>query len=544
MPHGSLLRGCSTDSPYQQRRGCRHAAQPSHTTPRHARHRHTTTKHWRQMPQMGGQYPGPITIQQTQMRCVHEVQQTVHPSEPRLLQWGCRDAQRAYVHALCITGGLETDHELLPKNPTDTEARDSVIRLRDSVLSAAAAAEVVLPIYDPHGDNSTEAPDDEDRLFDREEALRHDDAIMDFHWNNMIPWSDIKDLRGTTCVQPPTRFRFAIQQAQHAFFESHHTPRSLLTQFGTSLEGANPQSYLETRLDLFWSEDWPALRALVRAECDVAATAQTRSKTKAEQTETRIRKVATLARAGEKRRALAAARNAPPVPVTRDIVQEIKGLYPVDPDPAIPLNNQITHIFYLPNRRIHPHHLEAYATSQRTRSAGNACRTLVRLRYPGRRRQYVLTSHGTHCHGHDPRRSPSIPTRVSSYAVGKTYRRTLTTPHDVVPTSACAQSGYSSQTSVSHRGGRCSPTRSGMQGWGQQDDQIHTVLCGGHPVACFGRFGLIGSLSERTQACNDVQSRTARPRTSHGILSMVHRIHHAPHALRRFICTHPSQQRN
>ena len=101
---------------------------------------------------------------------------------------------------------------------------------------------------------------------------------------------------------------------------------------------------LGTRLDLFWSEDWPALWALVRAECNVATLAQTRSKTKAEQTETRIRKVATLASAGEKCRALAAARNAPPVPVTRDIVQEIKGLYPVDSDPAVPLNNQITHI--------------------------------------------------------------------------------------------------------------------------------------------------------------------------------------------------------
>ena len=141
---------------------------------------------------MGGQYPGPIPIQQTQMRCVHEVQQTVYPRRTKTTTMGCRDAQRAYVHALCITGGLKTDHELLPKNPTDTEARDSVIRLRDSVLSAAAGAEVVLPIYDPHGDNSTEAPDDEDRLFDREEALRHDDAIMDFHWFNTIPWSDIK----------------------------------------------------------------------------------------------------------------------------------------------------------------------------------------------------------------------------------------------------------------------------------------------------------------------------------------------------------------
>ena len=38
-------------------------------------------------------------------------------------------------------------------------------------------------------------------------------------------------------------------------------------------------------------------------------------------------------RTGEKGRALAAARNAPPVPVTEQIVQEIKILYPADPEP-------------------------------------------------------------------------------------------------------------------------------------------------------------------------------------------------------------------
>ena len=285
------------------------------------------------------------------------------PGEPRLQQWGCRDAQRAYVHAQCIKGGLKTSHEFFPKNPTDTEAMDSVIRLRDSVLSAAAAAEVVLPTHEPHEDNSTVAPDDDDRLFDREEALRHDDAIMYFHWFSTISWTDITDLRGTTYVQPPTRFRFALQQAQHAILRAiiHHgpsTPNSepawkvlilsswlLLSRPAENASDVNCASYLENRLDLFWSEDWPALWALVRAECDVAILAQSRSKTKAEQTETRIRKVATLARAWEKGRASAAARNAPPVPVTRDIVKEIKGLYSVDPDPAVPLSNQIPHIF-------------------------------------------------------------------------------------------------------------------------------------------------------------------------------------------------------
>ena len=52
--------------------------------------------------------------------------------------------------------------------------------------------------------------------------------------------------------------------------------------------------------------------------------------------QSRIRKVATLARSAERGRALAAARNAPPVPVTEQIVQEIKSVYPTDPDPSAP----------------------------------------------------------------------------------------------------------------------------------------------------------------------------------------------------------------
>ena len=298
------------------------------------------------------------------------------PGEPRLQQWGCRDAQRSYVHDQCIKGGLKTSHEFFPKNSTDTEARDAVMRLRDSVLSAAEDAEVVLPICDPHEDNSTVAPDDEDRMFDREEALRLDDEIMDFHWFSSIPWTDIKDLRGTTYVQPPTRLRFALHHAQHAILRAimHHGPSSpnsepawkvlilsswlLLGRPAENASDANCANHMETRLDLFWSEEWPALWALVRAECDVATSTRKRTKTKAEQTETRIRKVATLARAGEKGRALAAARNAPPVPVTRDIVQEIKSFYPVDPDPAIPLSNQITNTFIFQIAECIPHTLK------------------------------------------------------------------------------------------------------------------------------------------------------------------------------------------
>ena len=267
------------------------------------------------------------------------------------------------MHAHCTKGGLNANHEFFPKNPKDVDAREAVVNLRNNLLSAAADAEVVLPIYDPHEDNSTMAPDDEDQTFDREEALRLDDEIMDFHWFSSISWTDIGDLRGTTYVQPPTRLKFALQQAQHAILRAimHHGPSSpdsesawkvlilsswlLLGRPAENASDTNCANYMEARLDLYWSEEWPTSWAMVRAECDVTTATQKRKRTKAEETETRIRKVATLAGAGEKGRALAAARNAPRVPVTGDIVQEITRLYPVDPDPAIPLKNQLTHIF-------------------------------------------------------------------------------------------------------------------------------------------------------------------------------------------------------
>ena len=54
----------------------------------------------------------------------------------------------------------------------------------------------------------------------------------------------------------------------------------------------------------FWAEDWSALWAMVRAECDVAPVQNTMRRTDKQQMQSRIRKVATLARTGEKGRAL------------------------------------------------------------------------------------------------------------------------------------------------------------------------------------------------------------------------------------------------
>ena len=84
---------------------------------------------------------------------------------------------------------------------------------------------------------------------------------------------------------------------------------------------------------------------MVRAECDVAPVQNSARRTEKQQMQSRIRKVATLARTGEKGRALAAARNAPPVQVTEQIVQEIKSLYPADPEPPAPASAPISALF-------------------------------------------------------------------------------------------------------------------------------------------------------------------------------------------------------
>ena len=121
-------------------------------------------------------------------------------------------------------------------------------------------------------------------------------------------------------------------------------PRKLLCS-AAGFSWDDLQSMRLTRLELFWAEDWSALWAVVRAECDVAPVHSTTRRTATEQKQSRIRKVATFARAGEKGRALVAARNAPPVPVTEQIVQEIKTLYPAGPEPPAPAQAFVSNLF-------------------------------------------------------------------------------------------------------------------------------------------------------------------------------------------------------
>ena len=183
-----------------------------------------------------------------------------------------------------------------------------------------------------------------------------DEVIMDFQWFDQVSWDSIKDLRGTAYVQPPTRFKFALQQAQHAILRAitHNSPASpaselawkalilsswvLLGRPAVHASESSCAQFLDAGLELFWAEDWSALWAMVRAE-------NSARRTEKQQTQSRIRKVATLARAGEKGRALAAARNALPVPVTEQIVQEIKNLYPADPQPPASTSAPISALF-------------------------------------------------------------------------------------------------------------------------------------------------------------------------------------------------------
>ena len=179
-------------------------------------------------------------------------------------------------------------------------------------------------------------------MFGREEALRIDEEIMDFQWCEHVTWDSINDSRGTTYVQPPTRFKFALQQAQHAILRAiiHNNPTSLASQsawkalvlsswlllgrLAVNASESNCAHFLGARLEFFWlrtgllSGPWYVLNVmLLRVQ-------NTTRRTDKQQIQSRVRKVATLARAGEKGRALQAARNAPPVPVTEPLVQEIR----------------------------------------------------------------------------------------------------------------------------------------------------------------------------------------------------------------------------
>ena len=236
-------------------------------------------------------------------------------NEARLQQWSNRDTNHHYIHAHCVNGGLGHGHELLPKQAADPDAVDAVTRQQDTITRTAADTEVLLPFaQDPDQASTAAPPDDEQDLFGREEALRMDEEIMNFQWFEHVTWDSIKRLRGTTYVQPPTRFKFALQQAQHAIQRAiiHNNPSSLASESAWKAlvlsrwlllgrSESNCAHFLDARLEgTLWAEDWSALRAMLRAECDIAPVQDATRRTATQQKQSRVRIGATLARAGEK----------------------------------------------------------------------------------------------------------------------------------------------------------------------------------------------------------------------------------------------------
>ena len=282
--------------------------------------------------------------------------------EARLQQWRNRQTNNHYVHAHCVNGGLGHDHELHPKVADDQEAVDAVTRQRDTITRTAADTEVPLHFAQDMDQASTAAPPDDERICLDAKRLF---AWMRRSWtssgSNMLHRTASKICEGQRVSNLPRGSARCSKPNMPSFEQSFTTTQPLRPQkqpgkcwysaAGSSwddlqsipLRATVPTSWM--RGWSFFAEDWSVLWAMVRAECDVAPVLSTTRRTDKQQMQSRIRKVATLARTGEKGRALAAARNAPPVQVTEQIVQEIKSLYPADPEPPAPASAPISALF-------------------------------------------------------------------------------------------------------------------------------------------------------------------------------------------------------
>ena len=258
------------------------------------------------------------------------------PGEARLQQWGSRDTNHHYVHAHCINGGLGHDHELFPKQAADQHAVDIVTRQRDTITRTAADTEVLTPFCSQDRGTSLYSsvhPTIERDLFGREEALRMDEEIMDFQWFEHVTWDSIKDQcearrtsnlpRGSDLrCSRPNMLSFELSFTTTQPLQPQNQPgKCWCSAAGSSWDDLQSMLLRATVLTI-WMRGWSLFFGLkigqlfgpwVRAECDVAPVQNTTRRTDKQQTQSRIRKVATLARTVEKGRALAAARNAPPL---------------------------------------------------------------------------------------------------------------------------------------------------------------------------------------------------------------------------------------
>ena len=188
-----------------------------------------------------------------------------------------------------INGGVAHDHEVHPKQPLDQDSVEHAARQRKCITQAAADFENVLPLIASSDQASTAAlADDEPAMSGRQEALRLDEEIIQFPMaRHDHVETTLKSFGTTTYVEPPTRFGFALQQAQHALLRAimHHgvppQPRSLPGKFscsavGFSLDGPPPMLLTVTAL-ISWKPDWADLWSMVRVVGDVTMRPETNS---------------------------------------------------------------------------------------------------------------------------------------------------------------------------------------------------------------------------------------------------------------------------
>ena len=142
----------------------------------------------------------------------------------------------------------------------------------------------------------------------------------------------------------------------------------------------------------------------------------------------------------KKGRALAAARNAPPVPVTEQIVQEIKSLYPADPEPPAPVSAPVSALFL----------------SEVAEHVPTTLRKMPRLSEPG-----PLGMHAEHWYDFGSlagnsdlfvqviahKAAAAVPSSVSQYF--KAGQITPTTPYDVISPQTCAEISDGSKERIS-----------------------------------------------------------------------------------------------
>ena len=408
--------------------------------------------------------------------------------ETRLQQWCSRNSHCAHVHAQCVNGGVAHDHELLPKHPTVQDVVETVVRQRECVNRAAAYP--LPPTQIKHPLMTIRTCSVVRRLF----AWTRKSWTSSGSTQSRRTASKIHVTPRTFNLRHGSSLRYSRRSMPSLRALTHHNPSSLASEpawkalvlsswllLGRSAVNASESNcahYLEARLDLFWAEDWPALWAMVRAECDGAPVHSTTRRTATEQKQSRIRKEATLARSGERGRALAAVRNVPPVPVTEQSVQEIKSLYPTDPDPAAPAQAFVASLFLSEVAELFPPHcVKCHDSANLDRSACVLSIGVTWRVQAGNSNLFVQVVARIAAAAVPPF-CATVPQSWSNHAARQTHWWTQTDPHDVVSPQACFQISHGSQEGSS--GQLCwTPTiRSGTTGWCQHH-QDKSISCGG-----------------------------------------------------------------